>query len=186
VSYHAFFCLPILFLVSVCQLGCQSCAYGTGDCITCAAGFTQDGNDRTKCDTIPRTSSTGSVCPDGSFSSGTSCAVCSPLCTTCFGPNSNQCIICGSGTYMFNGSCVTTNVEGVCSGSNLIANNNKHECDSKCVTFCMLNICSRCDSQLVDQSARLARYPISMLHLLLIKLSALAVFLASSCHKGSV
>jgi hypothetical protein len=81
---------------------------------------------------------------------------------------------------------VTTSAGGVCSGSNLIANNNKHECDSKCISLCMLIICSTCDSQLVDQSARLARYPISMLHLLLIKLSALVVFLVSSCHKGSV
>lgn len=134
----------------ICQLGCQECANGTGDCITCQQGFTQDGNDRTKCDTIPRTSSTGAVCPDGSYGAGTFCAVCSPLCTTCVGPNSNQCIICGSGTYMFNGSCVTTNVEGVCSGSNLIANNNKHECDTcgpKC-TACQIpnfNVASTLD-----------------------------------------
>ncbi|KAG2087851.1 growth factor receptor domain-containing protein [Suillus cothurnatus] len=121
----------------ICQLGCQQCADGTGDCITCASGFTQDGNDRTKCDAIPQTTSNGTACPDGSYGAGSACAVCSPLCTTCTGPNSNNCVICGSGTYKFNGSCVTTSTGGVCSGSNMIANNNKHECDTcgpKCTT----------------------------------------------------
>lgn len=121
----------------ICQLGCQQCADGTGDCITCKSGFTQDGNDRTKCDTIPQTTSNGTACPDGSYGAGSTCAICSPLCTTCTGPNSNDCIICGSATYKFNGSCVTTSTGGVCSGSSLIANNNKHECDTcgpKCTT----------------------------------------------------
>ncbi|KAG1835502.1 growth factor receptor domain-containing protein [Suillus variegatus] len=121
----------------ICQLGCQQCADGTGDCISCASGFTQDGNDRTKCDALPQTTSNGTVCPDGSYGAGSTCAVCSPLCTTCTGPNSNNCVICGPSTYKFNGSCVTTNTGGVCSGSNLIANNVKHECDAcgpKCTT----------------------------------------------------
>ncbi|KAG2355257.1 hypothetical protein BDR07DRAFT_1613759 [Suillus spraguei] len=121
----------------ICQLGCQQCADGTGDCITCASGFTQDGNDRTMCDAIPQTTSNSTTCPTGSYGAGSSCAICSPLCTTCTGPNSNDCVICGSGTYKFNGSCVTTSSGGVCSGSNMIANNDKHECDTcgpKCTT----------------------------------------------------
>lgn len=177
---------PISFLVSVCQLGCQQCADGTGDCISCASGFTQDGNDRTKCDALPQTTSNGTVCPDGSYGAGSTCAVCSPLCTTCTGPNSNNCVICGPSTYKFNGSCVTTNTGGVCSGSNLIANNVKHECDGKCIALCALSMCSICDFQLVDRSARPARYPVSMQHPLLVKLSVPVVFRVSSCHKGSV
>ncbi|KAG1736888.1 insulin-like growth factor binding protein [Suillus paluster] len=112
----------------ICQLGCQQCADSSGDCITCKSGFTQDANDRTKCDATSQTTSTGTICPDGSYSAGSSCAACSPLCQTCNGPTSNNCVICGSGTYSFNGSCVA---------SNLIANNNKHECDTcgpKCTT----------------------------------------------------
>ncbi|KAG0706471.1 growth factor receptor domain-containing protein [Suillus ampliporus] len=121
----------------ICQLGCQQCADSSGDCITCKSGFTQDANDRTKCDATPQTTSSGTVCPDGSYSAGSSCAACSPLCQTCNGGTSNNCVICGSGTYSFNGSCVSTSSEGVCQGSNLIANNNKHECDTcgpKCTT----------------------------------------------------
>ncbi|KAG2356532.1 insulin-like growth factor binding protein [Suillus spraguei] len=108
----------------ICQLGCQQCADGTGDCITCASGFTQDGNDRTMCDAIPQTTSNSTTCPTGSYGAGSSCAICSPLCTTCTGPNSNDYVICGSGTYKFNGSCVTTSSGG-------------HECDTcgpKCTT----------------------------------------------------
>ncbi|KAH7911899.1 growth factor receptor domain-containing protein [Hygrophoropsis aurantiaca] len=114
----------------ICQLGCSECADGTGDCITCKSGFTQDANDRTKCDATSQTTSSGTPCPDGSFSNGSSCEPCSPLCQTCTGSTSNDCIICGSGSYSFNGSCVQTSSSGVCQGSNLIANNNKHECDT--------------------------------------------------------
>ncbi|KAH7890062.1 growth factor receptor domain-containing protein [Phlebopus sp. FC_14] len=125
----------------ICQLGCSECADGTGDCITCKSGFTQDANDRTKCDASQQTTSGGTACPDGSFSNGSSCQTCSPECQTCTGSTSNNCVICASGSYAFNGSCVQTNSGGVCQGSNLIANNNKHECDtcgSKC-TSCQIS-----------------------------------------------
>ncbi|KAF8839870.1 growth factor receptor domain-containing protein [Paxillus ammoniavirescens] len=124
----------------ICQLGCSQCADGSGDCITCKSGFTQDANDRTKCDATQQKTSSGTACPDGSYSSGSSCQACSPECQTCSGSTSNDCIICASGTYSFNGSCVQTNSGGACQGSSLIANNNKHECDScgsKC-TSCQI------------------------------------------------
>ncbi|KIJ63333.1 hypothetical protein HYDPIDRAFT_156112 [Hydnomerulius pinastri MD-312] len=135
----------------ICQLGCAQCADGSGDCITCKSGFTQDANDRTKCDATPQTTSSGTACPDGSFSNGSSCQACSPECQTCTGSTSNECVICASGTYSFNGSCVQTNTGGVCQGtSNLIANNNKHECDtcgSKCTscTISNFNVASTID-----------------------------------------
>ncbi|KAI0933443.1 hypothetical protein AcV5_005588 [Taiwanofungus camphoratus] len=122
----------------VCSLGCTECADGTGDCITCKSGFTQSGNDATSCIAAQSKTSSGTTCPDGSFSNGTACATCSPLCQTCNGPTSNDCIICGAGTYSLNGSCVSTDSDGVCENSNLIANNNKHECDS-----CPLK-CTKC------------------------------------------
>ncbi|EPQ50569.1 growth factor receptor domain-containing protein [Gloeophyllum trabeum ATCC 11539] len=128
-------CAPGFFLdsngdCSVCELGCTSCADGNGDCLTCASGFTIDANDRTKCIAPQSTTSTGTTCPDGSFSNGTVCTPCSTECQTCKGPTSNDCIICGNGRYALNGTCVPADGNGVCEGSSLIANNDKHECDS--------------------------------------------------------
>ena len=134
----------------MCQLGCSQCADSTGDCISCKTGFTQNANDRTKCVAPQSVTSGGTICPDGSFSSGTSCTPCSPLCQTCTGSTSNDCIICGAGKYTLNGTCVQTDGNGVCQGSNLIADNNKHECDScpsKC-TSCQIpnfNVASTID-----------------------------------------
>ncbi|KAN0075540.1 Insulin-like growth factor binding protein [Tylopilus felleus] len=124
----------------ICALGCAECADGSGDCITCKSSFTQDANDRTLCDAVQQQTSSGTVCPSGSYSAGSSCAPCSPECQTCTGSTSNDCVICASGTYSSNGSCVQTNSGGVCQGSSLIANNNKHKCDScgpKC-TSCQI------------------------------------------------
>ncbi|EPS98400.1 hypothetical protein FOMPIDRAFT_1031549 [Fomitopsis schrenkii] len=121
----------------ICALGCEECANGTGDCITCGSGFTQSSNDATQCLAVQQTTSGGTQCPDGSFSNGSSCEQCSSLCQTCNGATSNNCIICATGSYKLNGSCVTTSSSGVCENSNMIANNNKHECDScpaKCTT----------------------------------------------------
>ncbi|KAI8974261.1 hypothetical protein BD414DRAFT_424620 [Trametes punicea] len=134
----------------VCGLGCTQCADGNGDCISCKSGFTQDANDRTQCFAAQATTSTGTVCPDGSFSNGTSCEPCSPLCQTCSGPTSNDCIICGAGKYTLNGNCVGTDGNGVCDGSSLVADNNKHECDacpSKCTTckYSSFNVASTID-----------------------------------------
>ncbi|KAF7337625.1 Extracellular matrix protein FRAS1 [Mycena sanguinolenta] len=114
----------------VCELGCSSCAAGTGNCLTCAPNFTQDQNDATKCTAVP-TSAGGVPCPDGSFSDGTSCVACSASCQTCSGPTSNDCTLCPQTHYLTNnGSCVSASSTGVCEGSNLIADNNKGECDT--------------------------------------------------------
>ncbi|KAI6123178.1 growth factor receptor domain-containing protein [Pisolithus croceorrhizus] len=124
----------------ICQLGCAECAAGSGDCITCQSGFTQNANDRTMCNAVSQTTSSGTTCPDGSYSNGSSCEPCATECQTCTGSTSNDCVICASGTYSLNGSCVQTNSVGVCQGSSLIANNNKHECDTcgpKC-TSCQI------------------------------------------------
>ncbi|CAL1703272.1 unnamed protein product [Somion occarium] len=133
-------CAQGFFLTSdgncqACQLGCTQCADQTGDCIACKSGFTQDANDRTKCAATQSATSTGTVCPDGSFSNGTACTPCSPLCQTCTGATSNDCIICGAGKYSLNGNCVAADGNGVCQGSSMIADNNKHECDS-CPSKC--------------------------------------------------
>ncbi|KAG7094422.1 hypothetical protein E1B28_008022 [Marasmius oreades] len=128
-------CSPGFFLTSTgdckaCQLGCTACVDGTGVCQTCKAGFSQDGNDKTKCNPGKSSTNTGTVCPDGSFGDGTKCSACSPSCTTCTGPTSNDCVICAAGTYAFNGGCVAADGNGVCAGTKLIADNNKKECDA--------------------------------------------------------
>ncbi|KIP07475.1 hypothetical protein PHLGIDRAFT_29978 [Phlebiopsis gigantea 11061_1 CR5-6] len=128
-------CADGFFLTSdgncqACQLGCTQCADSTGDCIACKTNFSLNANDRTKCIAQQSTTSTGTVCPDGSFSNGTACTPCSPLCSTCSGATSSDCIICGAGQYSLNGNCVSADGNGVCQGSTLIADNNKHECDS--------------------------------------------------------
>ncbi|KAH9984463.1 insulin-like growth factor binding protein [Russula vinacea] len=125
------------------RLGCQQCADGSGICVTCKQGFTQDANDRTKCDAVQSVTSSGTVCPDGSFSNGSTCQPCSPSCSTCSGATSNECIVCGNGQFSLGGSCVPTNGNGVCDGSSMVANNNKHECDSE--HFFTIFYCPRLD-----------------------------------------
>ncbi|EIN07935.1 hypothetical protein PUNSTDRAFT_144417 [Punctularia strigosozonata HHB-11173 SS5] len=115
----------------VCALGCTDCADSSGTCITCSSGFTQNANDRTQCVATAASTSTGTVCPDGSFSNGTACQPCAATCQTCNGPTSNDCIICGTGNYKLNGSCVSTDSNGVCEGTTgMVADNNKHECNT--------------------------------------------------------
>src|SRR6266545_2259477 len=75
--------MPILINCSVCQLGCTQCADGPGTCISCKTGFTQNANDKTKCNPVSSQTTDGIQCPDGSFSTGAQCATCSPACRTC-------------------------------------------------------------------------------------------------------
>ncbi|KAF8882178.1 TNFR/NGFR cysteine-rich region family protein [Gymnopilus junonius] len=134
-------CAPGFFLTStgdcqVCQLGCTQCADGNGACTTCQSGFSKDGNDPTKCNPPKSTTTTGQLCPDGSFANGANCSVCSSTCQTCTGGTSNDCIVCASGLFKLNGQCVSADSNGICQGTNLIADNNKHECDS-CGASCL-------------------------------------------------
>ncbi|KAF7291999.1 Growth factor receptor domain-containing protein [Mycena indigotica] len=115
---------------SVCQIGCSACADGSGECTTCKNGFTQDANDKTKCNALPEVNSAGTTCPPGSFADGQNCSPCSPSCKTCTGGTSNDCVLCASGTFTLNNTCVSADTNGVCQGTSLIANNNKAECDS--------------------------------------------------------
>ena len=114
----------------VCGIGCTQCADSNGDCITCKSGLTQNTNDGTQCVAPTQTNANGVQCPSASFNSNGVCTPCSPECQTCTAGTSNDCIICGNGKVSFNGSCVGTDGNGVCSGTKLIANNNKHACDS--------------------------------------------------------
>ncbi|KAJ7269285.1 insulin-like growth factor binding protein [Mycena haematopus] len=114
----------------VCEVGCTSCAAGTGNCLTCGPNFTQDQNDATKCTIVP-TSAGGVPCPDGSFSDGTNCVACSASCETCSGLTSSDCTLCPQTHYLTNnGTCVSASSTGVCEGSSLIADNNKGKCDT--------------------------------------------------------
>ncbi|TFK64336.1 hypothetical protein BDN72DRAFT_963270 [Pluteus cervinus] len=124
----------------VCQLGCSQCSDQTGQCIVCAPKFSQDPVDKTKCDAPQTATSSGQVCPDGSFGDGAKCTPCASSCRTCTGPTSNDCVACSSGTFMLTvaagatggggvGVCVSADGNGVCQGG-LIADNIKSECDT--------------------------------------------------------
>ena len=117
----------------VCQLGCTQCADGSGVCTQCQSGFSQNAADRTKCNPPQQVTSSGTVCPGRSFSNGNTCQPCDSTCQTCKGGTSNDCTLCASSFYTLNGSCVAANSDGICTGTNLIADNNKHECDSTSV-----------------------------------------------------
>ncbi|KAF7338781.1 Growth factor receptor domain-containing protein [Mycena sanguinolenta] len=143
-------CAPGFFLTSsgdcsICEIGCTSCADGTGVCTACKTGFTQDANDKTKCNAPASITSSGTTCPPGSFADGANCTPCSPSCSTCIAGTSNDCVQCAAGTYLFNGACVSADANGVCAGSALIADNNKLECDScgaKCTSCKIPNFTS--------------------------------------------
>lgn len=129
-----FFFLDKFSLISsfiVCSIGCSSCASNTGNCLSCSSpNFTQDENDSTQCTAVQQTTSSGTPCPDGSFSDGNNCTACSASCQTCNGATSSDCIVCKEGTYLSSGNCVSADANGVCEGGGLIADNNKKECDS--------------------------------------------------------
>ncbi|PAV23032.1 growth factor receptor domain-containing [Pyrrhoderma noxium] len=119
----------------VCQLGCSSCLDSTGIYSAYESGFTLSSTDSTKCTPQSSVTSTRTVCTDGSFSGGTACTACNALCSTCTGSTGNDCIVCGSGRYKFNGSCVNVDSNGVCqagltAGNGFVADNNKKECEA--------------------------------------------------------
>ncbi|KAG5722304.1 Protein MAM3 [Termitomyces sp. T112] len=151
-------CSPGFFSTStedckVCQLGCTACQDGTGICTTCKSGFTQNQNDRTKCDPPQSVTSSGTICPDGSFSNGSGCTRCASSCDKCTGGTSNDCIVCASGLYSLNGACVSADSNGICSGTNMIADNNKVECDAcdaKCTSCKIPNFTSISTANLVQ------------------------------------
>jgi hypothetical protein len=123
------FFYKVTYVLSVCQIGCTSCADGTGACQVCKSGFTKDANDATKCNFVAQSTSGGVVCPSGSFANGASCAQCSSSCQSCSGPTAKDCVVCASGSFTLNGTCVSADSNGVCQGTSLIADNNKRECD---------------------------------------------------------
>ncbi|KAF9514425.1 hypothetical protein BS47DRAFT_869237 [Hydnum rufescens UP504] len=120
-----------------CALNCLSCAAGSGTCTACKSGFIQDSSTPSQCIV-----SSGTSCHDGQFNNGGTCTACSNLCTTCSGPLSTDCIICGAGLSSLAGQCVPVNANGVCSlpnantrNSTFIVNNAKNECDT-CPSTC--------------------------------------------------
>ncbi|PPQ70064.1 hypothetical protein CVT24_003808 [Panaeolus cyanescens] len=122
----------------VCQPGCAQCSGTSAICAACKDGFVQDTNDRSKCVPSPPRRNDGSLCPPNAFSTGTGCALCANTCATCTGASSNQCLTCPTGSYFFDGNCVTADSNGNCQGTNgLIADNVKLTCDtcgSKCTS----------------------------------------------------
>ncbi|EAU81977.1 FRAS1 protein [Coprinopsis cinerea okayama7 len=121
---------------SACDVGCRECSSGNAVCTQCRPGFTQDPNDRTKCNPVIQTDSTGAACGPNAFSDGQQCQLCDRSCGRCFGPSSTNCLTCAAGTFMFEGRCVSADSNGICAGSNgRIADALKGVCEacpSKC------------------------------------------------------
>ncbi|KDQ18608.1 hypothetical protein BOTBODRAFT_28987 [Botryobasidium botryosum FD-172 SS1] len=111
---------------SACSLNCLSCTSG-GTCSQCRPGFSPDPAAPANCIVTPANS-----CTDGQFANPAGgCAACSPLCKTCTGGDSTNCIICGAGRFNLNGTCVAVDGSGVCAGAKgMVANNVKNECDA--------------------------------------------------------
>ncbi|PPR01948.1 hypothetical protein CVT24_011097 [Panaeolus cyanescens] len=114
----------------VCQPGCTVCSAGTGECTICNPDMTKDGNDPTKCVLIPPVDTNNQPCPAASFSANGVCTSCPNTCGSCTGGSPNDCLTCAPGLYMLNGACVSANADGICQGSNQIANNVKVACDT--------------------------------------------------------
>ncbi|KZT59716.1 growth factor receptor domain-containing protein [Calocera cornea HHB12733] len=133
-------CAPGFFLdaagsCEICKLGCTACASGTGICSSCLPGFSISPSDNTVC--VPNTQlAAATTCTDGQYWSGSGCAPCSPVCETCNGPLSTDCVVCGVGKFSLNGTCVSIASDGTCNPSSssdpatLVANNGKSECDT--------------------------------------------------------
>ncbi|KAH8828150.1 TNFR/NGFR cysteine-rich region family protein [Flagelloscypha sp. PMI_526] len=128
----------------VCQIGCATCSGPSGACSACKQGFSLDPSDQTKCNPPQSATSTGQICPDGSFSSGGQCTPCNGACGTCTAGTANDCVVCAQGLFKNpQGQCVSANGDGVCDGSNgaLVVDNVKKECEAcgaKC-TSCKIS-----------------------------------------------
>ncbi|KAH8926246.1 hypothetical protein BT69DRAFT_1278985 [Atractiella rhizophila] len=110
-----------------CAPGCLSCSPQTGTCLSCATGFQTSSRDPTTCEPAPfiapnSTTNSFTTCPNGSFhnpATGT-CDPCSPVCSTCFGASSDQCVTCASPRGILAGTCVAVDqATGICDASAL-------------------------------------------------------------------
>jgi len=115
----------------VCDFSCATCLGSATNCISCPVGqLLYQGGCWANCPAILLTNSAscGSTvgsccvdnCPDGFFKLGqSSCAPCSPQCTTCSGGMDN-CTSCLQGSVSLNGTCVVKcgenqfNFRGIC------------------------------------------------------------------------
>ncbi|KAJ7245392.1 insulin-like growth factor binding protein [Mycena haematopus] len=139
-------CAPGFFLTSTgdCSNRLHRVHGRDGVCTACKTGFTQDANDRTKCDARQASRRRGRSVPLVRSRTGRT-ARRAHLVQDVYGGTSNDCVQCAAGTYLFNGACVSADANGVCAGSALIADNNKLECDScgsKCTSCKIPNFSS--------------------------------------------
>ena len=100
--------------VSTCDSNCLTCSGVATSCDSCNnpsdIPFLQD-------------DSCFSACSNGYYLQDTTCYQCHHTCSTCTGPNSNDCVACNSGYYFEDGSCVTS-----CSKNTVV--NDAQQCES--------------------------------------------------------
>ncbi|WWC61905.1 uncharacterized protein I303_104491 [Kwoniella dejecticola CBS 10117] len=129
---------------SACPLGCDNCTLQQGSNTT--ATCTSCSNNLTLSSGSPATCSTSSgSCADGTYFDETSstCATCSPACSTCTGPSPSDCLSCASPRVNLQGSCVFYDATtGICDSglSKLegvyVVNLAKSRCDA-CPSGCL-------------------------------------------------
>ncbi|WWC69932.1 uncharacterized protein I206_103876 [Kwoniella pini CBS 10737] len=129
---------------SACPLGCDTCSLhagtnATATCTSCSSTLSLSVASPATC-----IASRGS-CADGTYYDDTtsSCADCSPACSTCTGPSTSDCLSCASPRVNLQGSCVFYDAAtGVCDSglSKLqgvyVVNLEKSKCDA-CPSGCL-------------------------------------------------
>lgn len=117
---------------SRCIPNCLSCSSAL-TCSTCASGYglTNSGCSPYCLNTTLISSTTNNTCNHTCFSN----------CSICFGPNANQCLLCGSGLLLQSGVCTS-----VCSGSTFASGTQCILCPLECQTCSSLKNCLTCNN----------------------------------------
>jgi len=117
---------------SSCNGNCPAYSSWNGQSCICNNGYFMIGTSCATCDinSVYVPSKLTCVCNSGWYGSYNACFRCSILCTTCYGPNSNQCLTCSGSNILSAGSCSSTCGVGMYSDPN-------NNC-APCMAFCDL------------------------------------------------
>ncbi|KAM0747694.1 hypothetical protein T439DRAFT_94635 [Meredithblackwellia eburnea MCA 4105] len=91
-----------------CDPTCASCSSPSGVCLTCQTGLSPSSSSPNTCLTSTTALSNGTftTCPSRTFfsSSTSSCTSCNPVCETCYGCSTNECLVVGVQMFCWKGS----------------------------------------------------------------------------------
>ncbi|CAG9329240.1 unnamed protein product [Blepharisma stoltei] len=172
-------CTSTLLGNSACDSICNTtdCNYDNGNCLSagsCSFGKYQDGTQcvdcsypcnncigPTTCTSCKANSTTGvqlliydyycyDKCPSGTVKSGITCVDCNSKCSECQG-NSNTCISCKSGYYLYNNNCISS-----CpSDTTIVVGDSCVDCSTNCL-YCNVTYdsCTACPAGKVLQGTK--------------------------------